>query len=284
LQNPINDNEFSKIRDYVAKISGIVIPPEKAYLIETRLYKLMLDAGVESFNDLYNKVILPGNTEIAQKIINAITINETFWFRDAVLWDAFEREILPGFVQSLLSGKKAKIRIWSAAASTGQEAYSIAMCIDNYLKQNHITEIDLSSFEIFATDISSRVLDIAKTGRYDKISMTRGINDKYKTAYFKTNGSAWDLEPGIKNAVNFGHFNLMDEYKLHGKFDIVFCRYVLIYFPNIVKMQIIEKMYDSLNPGGILFTGNYVLYELLRNTFNVNEYENLTYYTKETQR
>jgi len=281
LQNSISDKEFTLIRDYIAKISGIVIPPEKAYLVETRLYKPMLDAGAGSFEELYEKVLLPGNAEVEQNIINAITINETLWFRDAVLWKGFEREVLPGFIGDLVSGKKAKIRIWSAAASTGQEAYSIAMCIDNYLKRNIIQNVDLSRFEILATDISSRVLEIAETGRYDKISMTRGISDHYKAAYFNNNGSAWELNPEIKNTVKLRHFNLMDDYMILGKFDIIFCRYVLIYFPNEVKQKIITKMYDSLNPGGIFFTGNYVLYELLRNTFNVKEYENLTYYTKE---
>ena len=281
MQNSISDKEFTLIRDYIAKISGIVIPPEKAYLVETRLYKPMLDAGAGSFEELYEKVLLPGNAEVEQNIINAITINETLWFRDAVLWKGFEREVLPGFIGDLVSGKKAKIRIWSAAASTGQEAYSIAMCIDNYLKRNIIQNVDLSRFEILATDISSRVLEIAETGRYDKISMTRGISDHYKAAYFNNNGSAWELNPEIKNTVKLRHFNLMDDYMILGKFDIIFCRYVLIYFPNEVKQKIITKMYDSLNPGGIFFTGNYVLYELLRNTFNVKEYENLTYYTKE---
>jgi len=109
-------------------------------------------------------VLSRDDPEIAQKIINAITINETMWFRDAVLWKGFEREILPELVTKLISGEKVKVRIWSAAASTGQEAYSIAMCIDNYLKRNNIRHIDLSKFEILATDISTRVLEIAKCG------------------------------------------------------------------------------------------------------------------------
>jgi len=282
LQTPISESEFNCIRDYVADISGIVIPPEKAYLIETRLYKLMIDAGVESFSDLYDKVILPGNNNIAQKIINAITINETLWFRDAILWKGFEREVLPGFVQQLISKEKSKIRIWSAAASTGQEAYSIAMCIDNYLKRNKVTGISLSNFEIFATDISDRVLEIAQNARYDKISMTRGISEHYKAAYFKDNGNAWELDTYIKDAVRFRHFNLMESYNSIGKFDIIFCRYVLIYFPSNVKADVIGRMNEVLNIGGMFFTGNYVLYDLLGDTFDIKEYENLTYYTKQT--
>jgi len=275
------DNEYKQIGDFITEISGIVIPPEKYYLIETRLYRLALESGVESFDDFYNKVILPGKQQIAQKIINAITVNETLWFRDAVLWNCFEHEVLPELVEILASGRKKKIRIWSTAVSTGQEAYSVAMCIDNYLKKNSISHVKLSNFEIFATDISDRALDIATTGRYDKISMTRGISDYYKEAYFKQSDSAWDIDPHIKNSVKFKRFNLKNSYSDFGKWDIIFCRYVLIYFPDALKIEIISKLYEALNDNGVLFTGNYVLYNMLRDVFSAKEYGNLTYYIKE---
>jgi len=274
------DKVYKQISDFITDISGIVIPPEKYYLIETRLYNLVLESGVETFDDFFNKVIKPGNTKITRKIINTITINETFWFRDDVLWKCFDREILPALVKKLQTGNKTKIRIWSAAASTGQEAYSIAMCIDNYLKRNKITDISLLDFEIFATDISDRVLDIAVTGRYDKISMTRGITDHYKAMYFKSNGSAWDLDPYIKNAVKFQCFNLKNSYKHFNKFDIIFCRYVLIYFRDELKREIISKIHDTLNDNGLLFTGSYVLYDMFRGIFETEVYGNLTYYIK----
>jgi len=275
------DSEYKQIGDFITEISGIVIPPEKYYLIETRLYRLALESGVESFDDFYKKVILPGKQQISQKIINAITVNETLWFRDAVLWNCIEHEVLPELVEQLASGRKKKIRIWSTAASTGQEAYSIAMCIDNYLKKNNISHLKLSDFEIFATDISDRALDIATTGRYDKISMTRGISDYYKEAYFKQSDSAWDIDPHIKSSVKFKRFNLKNSYSDFGKWDIIFCRYVLIYFPDALKIEIISKLYEALNDNGVLFTGNYVLYNLLRDVFSAKEYGNLTYYIKE---
>jgi len=276
----INKDEYTLISRYITDLSGIVIPPEKNYLIETRLYRLILEYGVESFNEFYAKVLLPGDPQADQKIINAITVNETLWFRDAVLWKCLEREILPGLIDKLISGEKAKVRFWSAAASTGQEAYSIAMCIDNYLKRNRILDISLSDFEIFATDISDRVLDIATAGKYDRISMTRGITDHYKAAYFKNTGSVWNLDPEIKKAVKFHCFNLKNSYTDFGKFDVIFCRYVLIYFPVELKTDVIARMRESLSHNGVLFTGNYVLYDLLRDVFVAKEYGNLTYYTK----
>lgn len=274
------EDEYKLISDYIADLSGIVIPPEKYYLIETRLSKIMLDYGVDTFDEFYKKAILSGDPNIAQRVINAITVNETLWFRDAVLWKFFERDVLPGLIEKLISGEKSKIRIWSAAASTGQEAYSIAMCIDNYLQRNNIKDIKLSDFEIVATDISTRVLDIAKSGKYDKISMTRGISEHYKAAYFKSNGLAWFLDPEIISAVSFHNFNLKNSYLGFGCFDIIFCRYVLIYFPEVLKLDIVDRMYQSLSESGVLFTGNYVIYDMLNNKFDVNNYDNLTYYTK----
>jgi len=275
-----NDKDYLRISKYITEVSGIVIAPEKYYLIETRLSKLMLESGASSFDELYNKAKSNEKPGLTQKIINAITVNETFWFRDAVLWKFFEREVVPKLVEMLVSKEKPKIRIWSAAASTGQEAYSIAMCIDNYLKRNNISDISLSDFEILATDISDRVLEIAKNGRYDRISMTRGLSEHYKAAYFKSNNSAWDLVPLIKDSVKFECFNLKKDYTGFGTFDVIFCRYVLIYFPDSLKSEIVRKMHNSLYDGGVLFTGNYVLYNMLRDIFNANSYENLTYYTK----
>ena len=274
-----SNNEYSLISSYIYNISGIVIAPEKYYLIDTRLTKLMLDSGANDFGEYYN-IISHGDPETDRKLINAITVNETFWFRDALLWKCIEREILPGFVEQLRSGKANRIRIWSAAASTGQEAYSIAMCIDNYLQRNNIKDITLSDFDILATDISSRVLEIAKEGRYDNISMTRGLSEHYKAAYFKNSGSVWDLDPAIKNAVRFQHFNLHDSYTGFGKFDIIFCRYVLIYFSGDLKTKIVGKMKEILTDDGVLFTGVYVLSNMIMDIFNAKTYENLTYYTK----
>ena len=282
MYQPISESEFTLIRDYITKISGIVISPEKSYLIETRLTKLMLDYGVETFYEFYNKVLLHSGKDLAQKVIDAITVNETFWFRDESLWRCFEQEVLPGLVDELLNGKKKKVRIWSAAVSTGQEAYSIAMCISEYLKDNSIKGVTLSDFDITATDISDRVLGIAKLGRYDKISMTRGISEHHKTKYFSNNGSAWNLDSEIKNAVRFKLFDLRDDYKMLGKFDVIFCRYVLIYFPLDLKAKIAAKMQKSLNDGGVLFTGNYVVYDLFSEKYVVRTYENITYYSKMT--
>jgi len=154
------------------------------------------------------------------------------------------------------------------------------MCVDNYLNSHHIKSASLADFDFYATDISSRVLNIAKKGRYDKISIMRGLNDYYRDKYFVRDGSAWEITPKIRDSVHFRRFNLQESYDIFGAFDIIFCRYVLIYFSDIQKKEIIAKMRNSLIDGGTLFTGNYALYEMFNGDFKSNHYENLTYYNK----
>jgi len=280
FQNSISESEFLLFSDYIKKNSGIVIPREKAYLIETRLSKLMADTGTDSFSEFYKYLSSKSDPSLHQKIINAMTTNETLWFRDDAPWKVLEKITLPKLVGDLASGKKMRARIWCSAVSTGQEVYSTVMCVDNYLNKNPVKGVDLSKFDFFATDISSRVLDIAKKGRYDAISIMRGLSDYYKSKYFIKDGSAWEIDPKIRNAVRFSQYNLQDSYHIFGMFDIIFCRYVLIYFSDQQKKEIIAKMSDILIDGGLLFTGNYVLYELFEKDFDSHYYANLTYYSK----
>ena len=276
----ISNNEFSLFREYIIDICGIAIPQEKAYLIETRLTKLMIDVGAETFGELYSHIKSSSDPSISQKIIDAITTNETLWFRDGLPWKFLEEVYLPKLVEEIASGKKARARIWCSAVSTGQEAYSTVMCVDNYLRKNHVHGVSLSDFDFLATDISCRVLDIAKKGVYDKISIMRGLSDQNRARYFEEKGAAWAIDPRIRDAVKFKCFNLKGNYQLLGHFDIIFCRYVLIYFSMDLKRETIAKMHDALTEGGVLFTGNYVLYDLFEDGYDTNHFENLTYYTK----
>jgi len=280
LRCSIDEHEFKLFRDYIEEKSGIIIPPEKAYLIETRLSKLMLDAGVESFGEFYDHIITNTDPRVSEKIINAMTINETMWFRDVAPWKVLKESVLPKLVEELVSGEKKRVRVWCAAVSTGQEAYSTVMCVDEYLNNNRSKGVDLSSFEFYATDISGSVLDIAKHGKYDKISIHRGLSDYYREKYFINHGSVWEIDPKIRNAVKFERFNLQESYSRFGSFDIIFCRYVLIYFSNEIKKEIIAKIRSSLTEGGVLFTGNYVLFDMLKDGFESQYYDNLTYYLR----
>ncbi|MCL2694379.1 MAG: protein-glutamate O-methyltransferase CheR [Oscillospiraceae bacterium] len=282
-QNTIGEKEFKLFKDYIEKLSGIVIPPEKAYFIETRLYKLMLDYGTESFGDFYALLTSDVTPEKTQKLINAVTVNETHWFRDAAPWQVMEKELLPELVKKLSLKEKVRVKIWSAAAATGQEIYSTVMCVDKYLKNNPAQGVSLSDFYFYATDISSRVLDYAKRGRYDRISMNRGLDDFYRDTYFSHDGAAWDIDAKIRSAVRFEQFNLQQDFSKMGQFDIIFCRYVLIYFSEAFKKEIVKKMYDALSEGGVIFIGSYILYDYFKEYFEVRHDGNLTYYVKKAE-
>ena len=276
----ISEREFLIFKEYIAKVSGIVIPVEKTYFIETRLSRFIAEAGVNSFSELYQYIISGKDPDIEQKIVNAVVVNETLWFRDNVIWNALEEIFLPRLIDELLSGKKTQVKIWCSAVSTGQEAYSTAMCIDNYLKVNNIKGVKLSDFSINATDISNHVLDIARKGRYDKISIRRGLSDYYKEKYFTTDGLAWDIDLNIRDAVQFRHFDLRNSFSILGQFDIIFCRYVLIYFSPSLKKEILKKLHNALYDDGILFTGFYALYEYTDDLFSVDHFDSLSYYSK----
>ncbi|MCL2763897.1 MAG: protein-glutamate O-methyltransferase CheR [Treponema sp.] len=280
LNVSLNEKEYFLFKNYIAENCGIVIPAEKSYMIETRLSKFLLDTGTNSFDELYDYLIKNNDPVLNQKIINSITTNETKWFRDETPWKVLEKIVLPRLIDDLASGRKTKARIWSAAASTGQEIYSTVMCVDNYLYTNSIKGVSLKDFDFLATDISSHVIHKAKNGRYDKISIMRGLNDYYKMKYFTKNGFAWDIDHRIRDEVKFTHFNLLNSYEIFGSFDIIFCRYLLIYFSDILKKEVAAKMYNSLLDNGVLFTGNYVIHDLFSNNFKSNNHGNLTYYIK----
>jgi chemotaxis protein methyltransferase CheR len=156
------------------------------------------------------------------------------------------------------------------------------MCVDDYLSRVGEEDVKLSDFEFLATDISSRVLNIARMGRYDAITIGRGLSDYYRAKYFRQDSSAWDLDPRIRESVRFSHFNLLSNYEILGSFDVIFCRYVLIYFSNELKKEVVARMHDSLNENGVLFTGNYPIFDILSDYYDPNHYGNLTYYTKRT--
>ena len=279
-----SEEEFQLFREYIRNSCGICIPPEKAYIIETRLSKLMIDSGAENFSEFFKIITSKINYPLHQQIINAITTNETLWFRDESPWKYMEEIALPKLVEDIATGRKKRVRIWSAAASTGKEIYSTAMCVDNYIKTHKPMGVRLSDFEFFATDISMRVLDIAKRGRYDSISINRGLNDYYKNMYFTQKDSAWDIDAKIREAVNFAHFNLQNSYQRFGLFDIILFRYVLIYFSDDLKREMIKKLHGALRDEGILFTGNYALYGMFEDYFEVEHFESATYYTKKAVR
>lgn len=272
--------EFLMFKKYIKEKCCIDISDDKAYLIETRLSKMLADLSLNSYSELYSRITGDVAGEYAERIIDAITTNETMWFRDKTPWQILKTLYLPRLIEELKSGKKQKIRIWSTASSTGQEAYSTAICIDTYLRENAILGVSLDDFEIMATDISNHVLEIARHGRYDAISIMRGLDGGIKSKYFQKNDRVWEVSEHIKKAVTFSKFNLQDSFLPFGKFDVIFCRYVMIYFSADFVESLTKKLWDALEGDGVLFLGAYELYEVMKRYFRSELLANGVYYTK----
>lgn len=278
MNGNLSSDYFRLFQKYIEEQCGISIRDDKAYLIESRLSKFLVKFNLENFEALYQLLSQQKNKELAEEVIDALTTNETLWFREKTPWEFMTDTLLENYIQEIRQGRRSKIRIWSAACSTGQEPYSIAMCIDHYLQLHGIQDVTLKNFEILATDISNTVLQMAKRGRYDSISMARGLDISYRERYFKQEGRVWILDEKIKNAVQFLQFNLQKSFSNFGKFDLVFCRYVAIYFSENFKKEIFKKIASSLVPEGILLLGNSEVFFDYKEDYEAHQYRNTVFY------
>lgn len=247
----IQPAEFRMLRDYIEKHCGILLGEEKAYLIETRLAGLLAQTGAKDFGEFYRLASNETGTELRDKIVDAMTTNETLWFRDGHPFNTLKETLLPEFAAQLLANQRFRIRIWSAASSTGQEPYSIAITIHEYCREH--PGILPSHFEIIASDISPSALFLAKAGRYDAAAISRGMPDGLRDRYFKQEGQIWILNEDVRKIVTLRKFNLQDPMESLGRFDIVFCRYVTIYFSDAFKRQIYEGLAKATAMGGYIF-------------------------------
>jgi chemotaxis protein methyltransferase CheR len=267
------------MQKYIMDQCGIYISRDKAYLIESRLVELMAHSRMKNFEDFYYQLHQAKfNKLLSEQVIDAITTQETQWFRDKELWRLFEEVLLPAYIKEFREGKRSVARIWSAACSTGQEPYSIAMCIDHYLTSHAISDIRLSDFEIVATDISAKAVRFAQDGKYDNHSMSRGLESKFRFSYFIQDKTAWQVNESIKNAVRFRKFNLKSPFESLGRFDMIFCRYVTLYFHEDLKREVIHKMANLLIAEGVLFLGNTELFFVNKELFELVEVKDVKYY------
>lgn len=251
----INDTEFSQLRELIEQVCGISLGDEKTYLVENRLTKLVLENGCETFGQFYQKAKNPTDISLRSKIIDAVTTKETLWFRDEFPYALLREEFFPTLLDKISKGEKQKIRIWSAASSTGQEPYSIAMTAHEYAAKTGDRRLIEGKLNIVATDISMAAIFLAKAARYDSISMSRGMPDALKNKYFEEQGRVWALKDDIKKMVEFRQFNLQDNFVTLGMFDIIFIRNVAIYFSPEFKKGLFKKISQILSPDGYLMLG-----------------------------
>jgi len=274
----LSSENFLLFQQYIEEQCGISIRDDKAYLIESRLSKFLFKFSLVSFEDLYRLLSKQQDRALAEDVIDALTTNETLWFREKTPWEIMNDKLLGDYIDEIRQGKRSKVRIWSAACSTGQEPYSIAMCIDKYLTSHGIKDISLTNFEILATDISNTVLQIARKGKYDSISMNRGLDADYRDQYFRKEGRSWVLDDRIRQAVQFVHFNLQKSFIGLGKFDVVFCRYVAIYFSENFKKEVFKRIALSLTARGILLLGNSEVFFEHKENYQAEQHKNAVFY------
>jgi len=235
----LSKDQYDNFRGFLEDSCGIVLGDNKHYLVTSRLNKLTHEFSFDSLSAM------------KERVIDAMTTNETSWFRDNYPFELLKENLIPEIVKN---NKPNRFRIWSAACSTGQEPYSISMSINEFqMKSPGVLNIPV---EIVGTDISSTVLDMARRAEYDQLSVTRGLPEEKKKLFFQSiDGNRWKLNDKIKSIVKFNEINLLQNYTLIGKFDLIFCRNVLIYFSADLKSDILNRMAKILNPGGFLVLG-----------------------------
>lgn len=248
MNKNLDDKEYQQFRSFLEQQCGIVLGDNKQYLVKSRLAPLMARFEVASLSELVSKTLSPRERQLRAAVVDAMTTNETLWFRDS-----YPFELLKNKLFAELSQQRRPIKIWSAASSSGQEPYSIAMSAAEFKQSKPGL---LTNVSIVGTDISNTMLDICKNAEYDSLALARGLSPERRRKFFSDSGHGMArVNDDIKRMVNFRHLNLLDSFALMGKFDIIFCRNVLIYFSPEVKAKIIKQFHQALNPKGYLFLG-----------------------------
>ena len=251
----ITPDELKVIAKYIQDISGISLDESKVYLIETRLGDLVEELGCASYSELHYKAKSDASGSIKKKIIDAITTRETFFFRDTPPFELLQHKILPDLIDKRTYKSSTflpvTIRIWSAACSTGQEVYSIAIVLKKLLP-------DVAKFNIrlLGTDISNAVIAQASYGQYNRFEIERGLSKDMLQEYFIPDGNNWRIKDEIRAMATFKKQNLLEPFTEPGKFDIVFCRNVAIYFSLENRVKLFNKIADILEPDGYLVIGS----------------------------
>ncbi len=248
----LGSDEFQEFRDYLQQVSGIDLGDNKKYLVATRLRRILLDNDCKTLAELTSKIKFSSSVKLRQKVIDVMTTNETFWFRDGYPFDFLKQNLLPELAQNSALGRA---RIWSAACSSGQEPYSISMIADEFNKGS-FTRKNVQ-VEVIATDLSNEILDQAKSGVYDQLSVSRGLSEERKRQFFEAQkDGSWKTKSSLTKNITFRSLNLQESYSGLGKFEIVFCRNVLIYFSTQLKTDILKRIHATLKPGGYLILGS----------------------------
>lgn len=247
----LQPQEFEAFRKFLQDACGILLGDNKQYLVTSRLNKILTQKKFTSLTELMQDIQRNPRSGLKEIVIDAMTTNETLWFRDVHPFNILGDRVLPELTAQ--PGFRP-LRIWSSASSTGQEAYSISMVIEEFLAKNPGKL--RAGARIIGTDISASAVAAAKSGTYEMLAIGRGLSRERLTKHFDETGEGrWQVKPSIKARAEFRLMNLLHSYTMLGKFDVVFCRNVLIYFSAELKKDILTRIHATLKPGGYLFLG-----------------------------
>jgi chemotaxis protein methyltransferase CheR len=241
-------DDFDFISKLVNDRSGLVLTKDKAYLLESRLMPVARKRGMKGLEELISAIRSHSEEDVIRDVTEAMTTNESFFFRDIKPFDIFRNQTLPALLETC--ARKKSFRIWCAAASSGQEPYSLAMMIKELGAQ-----LDGWRYEIVGTDISTEILAKAEAGIYSQFEVQRGLPIQMLMKYFEKADDQWQISDDLRKMVQYKEFNLLEDPKALGTFDVVFCRNVLIYFDQPTKAQVLDRISTLMPPHGKLFLG-----------------------------
>jgi chemotaxis protein methyltransferase CheR len=243
----ISPESYRILQDHIYSRVGIVLEEDKHYLFESRLSPIVRQMGLGSINDLCGLIVANRDSEVSRDVAEAMTTNETYFFREPAHYEAIRSVLLPKLEKERQSSTR-QLRVWSAASSTGQEAYSLAMCLleDGFAHWN---------IDIVGTDFSSHAVERARAGKYQQIEVNRGLPAALLLRYFQRSGVSWQLCDTVRRMVRFEKIDLRSPLIGRGPFDLVMCRNVLIYFDAPTKKSIMKELRGTLHPGGWLLLG-----------------------------
>jgi chemotaxis protein methyltransferase CheR len=244
----VNTLEYDYLRKLLKDRSGLVLSSDKQYLLESRLLPIVRRLDLGSLGGLVAKLRAPGAEQLVVQVVEAMTTNESFFYRDKVPFDNFSEGIMPALIAA--RANQRRIRIWCAAASTGQEPYSLAMCVKELGAKLAGWRV-----EIIGTDLSLEVLEKATAGVYSQFEVQRGLPVQLLIKYFIQQGDTWQISPEIRAMVQYRPFNLLNDFTALGNFDVVFCRNVLICFDQQTKIDILHRTAKLMPPDGYLVLG-----------------------------
>ena len=236
------------LRAIVMRNSGNHVDPTRDYLFESRLQRVVRNRGLQSIEHLVSTLRSDSASTLHRHVAEAMTINETSFFRDTPTFDLLRTELLPALIAARSATRT--LRFWSAASSSGQEAWSIAM-----LLREHFPQLASWKIDILGTDLSSEMVERASAGRYQRIEVNRGLPARFLLKYMVRSGEEWEVAPNIRALCRFQQRNLCDSIPLRETFDVIFLRNVMIYFPHDTRLKILRDMHRSIAPDGVLFLG-----------------------------